>query len=97
MGAVKWRHVNREMQKRGAQERNLEVWFDGVFYDQKKVQFEIHRQGFRREVDKYRRGRPIHLVQCAEYHDGLLTRYRIKISNPRGANYLFSWSTGTAD
>ncbi|KAJ5168859.1 ankyrin [Penicillium canariense] len=55
MGAIKWRHVNREMQKRAAEGQNLEVWFDGVYYPQKTVQFEIHRQGFQREIDKYRR------------------------------------------
>ncbi|GAQ40235.1 hypothetical protein AKAW_10302 [Aspergillus niger] len=55
MGALKWRHVNREIQKRAAEGQNLEVWFDGVYYDPKTVQFEIHRQGFQREIDKYRR------------------------------------------
>ncbi|PYH31437.1 ankyrin [Aspergillus neoniger CBS 115656] len=54
MGALKWRHVNREIQKRAAEGQNLEVWFDGVYYDPKTVQFEIHRQGFQRETDKYR-------------------------------------------
>ncbi|GAT21829.1 hypothetical protein RIB2604_01100730 [Aspergillus luchuensis] len=58
MGALKWRHVNREIQKRAAEGQNLEVWFDGVNYNQKTVQFEIHRQGFQREIDKYRRGNP---------------------------------------
>ncbi|RAK85511.1 ankyrin [Aspergillus costaricaensis CBS 115574] len=53
MGALKWRHVNREIQKRAAEGQNLEVWFDGVCYDPKTVQFEIHRQGFQREIDKY--------------------------------------------
>ncbi|PWY63640.1 ankyrin [Aspergillus eucalypticola CBS 122712] len=53
MGALKWRHVNREIQKRAAEGQNLEVWFDGVYYDSKTVQFEIHRQGFQREIDKY--------------------------------------------
>ncbi|GLB19608.1 hypothetical protein AtubIFM61612_009520 [Aspergillus tubingensis] len=56
MGALKWRHVNREIQKRAAEGQNLEVWFDGVYYDPKTVQFEIHRQGFQRETDKYRQG-----------------------------------------
>jgi hypothetical protein len=56
MGALKWKHVNREMQKRATEGQNLEVWFDGIYYDQKTVQFEIHRQGFQREIDKYRRG-----------------------------------------
>ena len=59
MGALKWRHVNREIQKRAAEGQNLEVWFDGVYYDPKTVQFEIHRQGFQRETDKYRQGEPI--------------------------------------
>ncbi|RAH53365.1 ankyrin [Aspergillus piperis CBS 112811] len=53
MGALKWRHVNREIQKRAAEGQNLEVWFDGVYYNPKTVQFEIHRQGFQREIDKY--------------------------------------------
>jgi hypothetical protein len=60
MGALKWKHVNREIQKRAAEEQNLEVWVDGIFWPQQTVKFEIHRQGFQREIEKHLRGKPAH-------------------------------------
>ncbi|KAI9376178.1 ankyrin [Aspergillus egyptiacus] len=53
MGALKWKYVKRAMEKRAAEGKTLEVWMDGVRYDQKRVESETRRHGFESVIEKY--------------------------------------------